>query len=128
MAQYLSAEWFDAVAGIAVGRTLPGAVSARLECAATGGPSKGATGHVVLEDGVIREVASGPCTDVELTLTTTYADAVALSDGSLEPSVAFMQGRLKTAGDLGKVIELLALTRSSEHQELRTAIAAVTDY
>ncbi len=128
MAQYLSPEWFDAVAAVAVGASLPGGVSARVECAATGGPSKGVTGHVILEGGVIREVGVGPCPDVELTLTAAYADAVSLSDGSLEPSVAYMQGRLKTAGDLGKVIELLALTRSGEHHDLRSKIAAITDY
>ncbi len=127
MATYLSEAWFDAVAGIAVGRTLEGSLSARIECSTSGGPAP-VTAHVIVEDGVIREVGLGKCADADLSVTSSYADAVAMSDGSLEPSVAFMQGRLKTAGAPGKVLEVLALTASSEHRALRAEIAAVTEY
>jgi putative sterol carrier protein len=43
-----------------------------------------------------------------VTLTASYADASAMAAGELDPSVAFMQGRLKTAGDPGLVLDLLA--------------------
>jgi putative sterol carrier protein len=43
-----------------------------------------------------------------VTLTASYPDASAMAGGGLDPSVAFMQGRLKTAGDPGFVLDLLA--------------------
>jgi putative sterol carrier protein len=46
----------------------------------------------------------------ELSLALTPDDARLVIEGTLAPSVAFMQGRLKTSGDNGLLLELLAWT------------------
>lgn len=58
------------------------------------------------------ELAEG--TDAEVVLTATPATAAALGAGALDPNVAFMQGRLKTAGDPGAVLRVLPLL-AAEH-------------
>jgi hypothetical protein len=44
----------------------------------------------------------------DLSLTLSPADAEMVRQGRLAPSVAFMQGRLKTSGDNGLVLKVLA--------------------
>jgi SCP-2 sterol transfer family len=52
----------------------------------------------------------GPSGEPDLTLSLSPADAEAVRRGDLAPSVAFMQGRLKTAGDNALLLEVLAWT------------------
>lgn len=61
---------------------------------------------------------------VDLTLTLTAADAGAVLDGSLAPSVAFMQGRLRTAGDNGLLLGVLAGTAGAGFATWRQAVAS----
>jgi putative sterol carrier protein len=58
----------------------------------------------------------------DLTITTTHADARRLAAGELDASVAVMQGRAKVAGDVGKLLALLPLTRTPQY---RAALAAL---
>jgi len=67
---------------------------------------------VRVDDGVVAEVASGPATEPDATLTIAYDDAIAIADGALDPAVAFMRGQLKTAGDPGLVLDVLAAAGS----------------
>ena len=48
--------------------------------------------------------------------------------GDLDPNVAFMQGRMKVAGSMGVMIELLVATRTPEYQDLRRRMASVTQF
>jgi hypothetical protein len=64
--------------------------------------------HLRLDDGVVAEAAAGTVTAPDLTLTAAYPEGAAMAAGELDPSVAFMQGRLKTAGDPGLVLDVLA--------------------
>jgi hypothetical protein len=48
--------------------------------------------------------------DPDLTLTLGTDDARSVRDGRLEPSVAFMQGRLKTSGDNALLLRVLSWT------------------
>jgi putative sterol carrier protein len=61
------------------------------------------------EDGVLA--------DAPLTITVTPADADALLARELDPSVAFMQGRLKTEGDTGVLLALLPVTRTARYDD-----------
>ena len=45
--------------------------------------------------------------DGELTLATTAEVWSSLRDGSLDPAVAYMQGKLKVSGDMGAFLDLL---------------------
>ena len=65
--------------------------------------------YVRLDDGVVAEAGSGSSSGKpDVTLTVPFAEAVAMAAGELDPSVAFMQGRMKTAGDPGLVLDVLA--------------------
>ena len=55
-------------------------------------------------------------------------DAVALQRGETDPSVLFMQGRMKTAGDPGKLLALLACSAQPGYATLRDAVAATTEF
>jgi hypothetical protein len=63
----------------------------------------------VVDGRPVEAVAAGGG-DPELTLTVTAGDAAAIARGEMAPSVAFMRGRLKTAGDNGLLLRLLAAT------------------
>ncbi len=56
---------------------------------------------------------TGAADDVDVALTDTCANAVQLLDGTLDPSVAFMQGRTKVAGHTGRWLDLLAAATRS---------------
>jgi SCP-2 sterol transfer family len=55
-------------------------------------------------------VAPGDDGEADLTLTLSPDDARSVQHGQLAPSVAFMQGRLKTSGDNGLLLRVLAWT------------------
>ena len=59
-----------------------------------------------------REGRDGAPASPDLTLTLPSAIADAVADGELTASAAFMQGRMKTAGDLGLVLDVLAAVDS----------------
>ncbi len=74
------------------------------------GPGGGAV-QVVINDGrLARATVAEVAPDGALILTVPPDDARSILDGSVEPSVAFMRGRLKTAGEPGGVLLLLAAT------------------
>jgi putative sterol carrier protein len=68
--------------------------------------------HVQVADGVVTDVAAGAPPKADLTLTLPAAIASEVASGSLTVSAAFMQGRMKTAGDLGLVLDVLAAVDS----------------
>lgn len=104
MAEFLSEAW---VAGFVGAGTAPGPTGT-LQVVVTGAPDGGGKWHARIDDGVVAEAALGTRPAPDVTLTASYADASAMAAGELDPSVAFMQGRLKTAGDPGLVLDLLA--------------------
>jgi putative sterol carrier protein len=120
MATFLSDEWLDAVRAAAPAGAAPG-LTVRLEVVA--GDVKFSA---VVVDGELRELAGGPLADADVSLTLPLDDAVAVQQGELAPTVAFMQGRMKTAGDPGKLLELLEHTVGPGYAAFREAVAAQT--
>jgi putative sterol carrier protein len=118
VAQFLSAEWLDTVRAAA-----PSVGEASVECAVTGSPD----GEVKLyAKGT--EIGFGGAADADISLTLPYAEAIAIARGELEPSVAFMQGRMKTAGDPGKLLDLLAATATAAFQTGLEQVASSTEF
>jgi putative sterol carrier protein len=68
--------------------------------------------QVRVADGVVVEVAPGAGAGADLTLTLPVVVAEEIAGGSSTASAAFMQGRMKTAGDLGLVLDVLAAVDS----------------
>jgi putative sterol carrier protein len=63
-----------------------------------------------------------------VTLTTTYPDSVAIQKGELDANAAFMQGKTKVTGNMGKLMQLMPLTMSPEYRALQEKIRAITTY
>jgi hypothetical protein len=78
----------------------------------TGLPDGDGSWQVTVDDGVVTQVGPGAPTSAALTLTLPAAIADAVADGETTASAAFMQGRMKTAGDLGLVLDVLAAVDS----------------
>lgn len=128
MTKYLSQEWLDETRELAASQPERPGASARIQYVVGGGPDGDVRYYWILEDGKLLESALGTVDDVDFTLTLTYEDSVKVQRGELDANAAFMQGRMKVAGNMGKLMQLMPLTNSPEYQALQTQIAAVTDF
>jgi putative sterol carrier protein len=94
----------------------------------TGGPDGDVKYYWVLEDGHLRESALGVLADAEVTLTTVWSDAMAIQKAELDANAAFMQGKVKVAGNMGTMLKLLPITNTAEYRDLQRRILAITDF
>jgi putative sterol carrier protein len=112
-----------ALSGLAGGPALSGTVQVDV----TGGAGGDVTCRVRFEDGTLVEVAEGGADGADAVLTLTDADAHAVLAGDLDPSVAFMQGRMKVSGSMGVVLDLLALSATDDARgRLARAAASIS--
>ena len=51
-----------------------------------------------------------------------------VQQGELDANAAFMQGRMKVAGDMGKFMALLPLTNSPEYKALQAQVLEHTTF
>ena len=123
-----SGRWFAAVLAESTdGPVLPG-VSAGVQCEVTGGPVP-VVSHWVLADGALNEAAAGPSVGPEPPDVTVRLDgevARALRTGALDPSVAWMQGRIRADGSMRSWIALLADTATHEFRRFRERVTEIT--
>ena len=122
-AQWLSGEWLAEVAVEVDGISGPPTLTGSVVVDVTGGPGGDASIHAVFADGHLVGSGAGSLPSPDVTLTVTDADARAIVAGELDPSVAFMQGRMKVVGAMGPVIDLLALAATDEVRARRARIA-----
>jgi hypothetical protein len=128
VARFLTDEWLDELQKLGAAQAPFGAVSGRVQMVVTGGPDKDVKYVLVLDGGRVVEARAGTATDADLTLTVEYVNAVAMQQGELDPSVAFMQGRSKAAGDTGLLLQLLPVTRTDAYAAFREKLTALTDF
>ena len=100
--------WLDGWVGRGRGPGGSGAV----HVVVTGLPDGDGSWQVRVDDGVVAGVAAGAPSTADLTLTLPAALASEVASGTSTASAAFMQGRMKTAGDLGLVLDVLAAVDS----------------
>lgn len=128
MAKYLSPQWHAAAKELAQRYPERPGASATLAYKVTGGPDGDLEYVQVIRDGRVVDQAMGADADADVTLTITWADGVALATGTLDPNVAFMQGRMKVAGTVGKLMDVLPLTASPEYRTVQAELQALTEY
>ena len=122
MAAFLSDEWFAALHADAVDLD-----DCMIEITVIGAPPGDVKWHVQVSSGRL-DAAGGAAPDAEIVLALPYDDTIAVARGELAPSVAFMRGRMKTAGDPGRLLDVLAATARPEFQASRDALAAATEF
>jgi putative sterol carrier protein len=78
-------------------------------------------------DGRVTAAALGTDPGADITLTLPYDQARDIQRGQADPSVLYMQGQLKTAGDNRTVLRYLELLASAPGAAAQHAIAALTE-
>lgn len=128
MPKYLSQEWLDEARALAQDQPERPGASATMQFVVTGGPDGDIKYYWVLENGLLHEASLGELPDAEVTLTTSYDDSVAIQKGDVDANAAFMQGKTKVTGNMGKLMLLMPLTMSPEYRALQDQVRARTEY
>ncbi len=125
MSGWLTKEWVDHVATTISERPPAPGVNGVVAVVITGGPDGEVTLPVRYDDG--KPSWAPPPGPADVTFTVPAAEARAILDGGEEPSVGFMRGRIKTAGDPGAVLAWLQSTATPAWQAWRAGIQAATE-
>jgi alkyl sulfatase BDS1-like metallo-beta-lactamase superfamily hydrolase len=128
MAKYLTQEWLDQGIKLADSQPERPGASARMQYVVTGGPEGDIKYYWVLENGKLKESSLGEIGDADFTMTMTYDDSVKVQKGELDANAAFMQGRVKVTGNMGKLMTLMPLTMSPEYKQLQEQIKDLTEF
>lgn len=122
MAAYLSEAWLEspidpaAEALAATGATL---IIGRI---VSGAPDGEARFTATVADGAV--VYSAGVDDAQVTLTDTYANAVALLRGEADANALFMRGQTKVTGATGQLLDLFAATKTEAFDQARAGALA----
>lgn len=108
MARFLSPEWTEDVVGALSNsdeaqQALKG-VNLVLQQIVTSGPDGDVSYWIRFESGKV-EGALGEAESADVTITQDYETAAALSRAELNAQAAFMQGKLKVTGNMGKLLQ-----------------------
>ena len=128
MSKYLTQEWLDESRKLAEGQPERPGASARMQYVVTGGPEGDIKYFWVLENGKLAQSELGSLDDADFTMTLTYDDSVKVQKGELDANAAFMQGRMKVSGNMGKLMQLMPLTNSPEYRALQDQVRDFTDF
>jgi putative sterol carrier protein len=128
MAKFLSQDWLDLQKKL--GQEFPErpGATARMQYKVTGGPDGDVAFFTVIENGKILENSIGEDPQAEFTMTVSYDDFAKTSKGELDANAAFMQGRLKVTGNMGKLMTLMPLTQSPEYMAIAEKVNGDTEY
>jgi len=128
MAKYLSQEWLDEARELAKDQPERPGASAKMQYVVAGGPDGDVKYYWVLENGKLLEASLGEIADPDFTMSMGYADSVAIQKGELDANAAFMQGKVKVAGDMAKLMQLMPLTMSPEYKALQEKVRDITEF
>lgn len=125
---WLSKEWIDATREMSQGQPEHPGATAKIQYVIEGGPDGIVKFFWVVENGKLVSSDLGELDDAEITMTESYDDAMKIQKLQLDANAAFMQGRLKVDGNIGKLLSLLPLTNSAEYRQLQKEILEVTQF
>ena len=114
----LTADWLALLAEQGGGLPeVPGA-SGRLRHDVAGGPDGEISYVVAYGDGRITGAELGRVDDADGVFALTYKDAVNMAQGSDHLLIAYMQGRAKYVGDVGRILDLTPVWQSDAYAAL----------
>jgi putative sterol carrier protein len=128
VAKFLSHEFMDLQKTLGEGQPERAGASARMQYVVTGSPEGDVRYYWVLENGKLLDAALGDLVDAEVTMTQSYEDAVMIAKGELDANVAFMQGRIKVAGNMAALMALMPLANVPEFKQLQIDLLARTEF
>ena len=129
MAKYLTQEWLDESRKLAEDQPVRPGATAKMQYVVTGAPEgEDIKYYWVLEDGKLLDSQLGEAADSDFTLTMSYDDAKKVQQGELDPNAAFMQGRMKVAGNVAKLMALLPITNSPEYKQLQEQVREMSEF
>ncbi|MGH9120252.1 MAG: SCP2 sterol-binding domain-containing protein [Acidimicrobiales bacterium] len=128
MAKYLSQEWLDLYQELAQEFPERPGASAVMQYVITGTPDGDVKYVQKIENGKMSASRLGDDAEAEFTLSMTYDDATRIQKGELDANAAFMQGKLKVTGNLGKLMALMPLTQSLEYKAIQAKLTEQTDF
>lgn len=128
MAKWLTQEWMDEYKSLAESQPIRPGATATIQYEIIDGPDGQVDYYWVVDEGKLIECQLGKLDEPELILTQTYEDAMAIQKGDLDATAAFMQGKVRVVGNMGKLMALLPVTTSSEYRELQKEVVAKTEF
>ena len=126
MPALLTAEWLEVQRRETADLPERPGCTAHIQYEVTGGPDGAVIFHTVLEDGRIAQNALGPGDDPDFTMIIPHPEYLAVVRGALDPSVGYMQGRIKVRGNIGRMLSVLPVTTSPEWRDAMAQVAAQT--
>lgn len=126
MADWLSDEWAAEAGSHYASLPALAGVGGTVSLSVTGPGKREATLHWTYgQDGRATEGGGGGLESADLALLLASDDAVQVLSGAVEPSVAFMRGRLKANGDGGLLLSFLESTTDDGFDQWRRKVAAL---
>jgi putative sterol carrier protein len=108
MAKFLSQEWADEVLSALNAsddvKSATKGVQLCIQQVVTGAPDGDTSYWTKFDDGSVSG-SVGDASDADVTITQEYETAVAMAKGELNAQAAFMQGKLKVTGNMGKLLQ-----------------------
>jgi putative sterol carrier protein len=126
--KWLTQEWLDESTKLAQSQPERPGATARLQYVITDAPDGDVKYYWIVDNGKLLENQLGDLEDAEVTLTETYDDAMRIQKGELDANAAFMQGKIKVDGDVGKLMALLPITMSPEFAAFQKDVLAMTEF
>jgi putative sterol carrier protein len=127
MPSLLTAEWLALQQEETASLPERSGCTARIQYEVSGPPDGTIVFHTHLEDGRIVRNALGADEDADFTMLVPRQDFEAIVRGELDPTVGYMQGRIKVTGNIGRMLSVLPATTSPEWCDAMARVAAETD-
>lgn len=128
MPEYLSDEWHAAAKELAQSFPDKPGASVKMAWVVTASPRGDLKYFMIIENGKILDQGNGELADAEMTMTAAWEDSVRIQKGELDANAAFMQGKVKLSGNMGKAMALMPLTMSPEYKAIQEKLREITTY
>jgi len=108
LAKFLTAQWLDELtAALAAHEGFKNAISSTqisLQFEVSDAPEGAEKVYAIVVDGGAAKVNAGPAASPDITIVNSYETAAAMAKGELNTQMAFMTGKIKVSGNMGKLM------------------------